>query len=341
MRIRSLFAVAALAATLAGPAAAARFNQVIAFGDSLSDPGNAAALSGGAFPPASLYPFGTFSNGPTAVEYLAASYGVATVGGWPNAAGANNFAVGGARVGTSNYNVQAPSPPGLGEAFPALVNTGMTYQIARFAASSPVIDPSKTLFTLWGAPNDFFLGFHIQGVEGVPVDFGALVQLTVVTLSNHIGTLAGLGARHILVPNMPDLGLTPDAIARGPSFAAQATFLSDAFNAGLASAIAANQAALAPLGIKLYTADTAATLRAAAADPAAFGLTNVDTPCLLVPGAPTDCTGFLYYDGVHPTTYAHAVLAEQFRVAVVPEPATWAIMLLGLAAVGGLARRRR
>ena len=50
------------------------------------------------------------------------------------------------------------------------------------------------------------------------------------------------------------------------------------------------------------------------------------------------CAGYLYFDGVHPTTAAHALLADAFAAAV-PEPETWALMLTGLAAVA-LARRR-
>ncbi|WP_159712052.1 SGNH/GDSL hydrolase family protein [Geminicoccus flavidas] len=42
------------------------------------------------------------------------------------------------------------------------------------------------------------------------------------------------------------------------------------------------------------------------ADPAAFGFTDIVTPC----SGATRCEGHLFWDQVHPTTYAHGRLAE-------------------------------
>jgi phospholipase/lecithinase/hemolysin len=63
----------------AAPVHAAAFTKLVVFGDSLSDPGNAAALSSGVFPGT---PDGRVSNGPVAAELLAASFGATTVKGW-------------------------------------------------------------------------------------------------------------------------------------------------------------------------------------------------------------------------------------------------------------------
>jgi hypothetical protein len=98
--IALVFALASLVTSAAG---AATYTSLYVFGDSLSDPGNAAALTGGPaapfFPPFPPYVSGHFSNGPTAAEYLATKLGVTVSGGWPTAGGANNMAAGGALTG--------------------------------------------------------------------------------------------------------------------------------------------------------------------------------------------------------------------------------------------------
>ncbi len=342
-RLRPLLAALALAGAAAA-APAAPYSSLIVFGDSLSDPGNAAALTPGAggpfFPPPPYA--GTFSNGPTAAQYLAAAYGAPVVGGWPDAAGATNFAVGGARTGSGNYNVLVDSPAGLGARYPALGDTGIAQQIARYAASRDpaAFDPARTLFLLWGGPNDIFYGLALQRA-GVPVDFGAVVRDAVGNLSSDIAALASLGARNILVPGLPDLGLTPGFLVAGAASSAFATGLSDAFNATLDAAIDAARASLAPSGVQLREFDTAQYLRDIAASPPA-GLANVAGACIADTAAlAAGCPGYLFFDDVHPTTQAYALLARQFELAAaLPEPATLALLAAGVVLLGTRRRGR-
>ncbi|MEG8038336.1 PEPxxWA-CTERM sorting domain-containing protein [Sphingomonas sp. LR60] len=91
------------------------------------------------------------------------------------------------------------------------------------------------------------------------------------------------------------------------------------------------------------------------ANPAAFDL---PTPLILpVPGqddttcqgakAFPACTGYFSLDGTHPTTAIHRALYNDinakfgFGLAAVPEPTTWAMLLLGFATVGAALRRDR
>ena len=79
---------------------------------------------------------------------------------------------------------------------------------------------------------------------------------------------------------------------------------------------------------------------AIALDPSAFGFTNVTDACGAIVGA--NCSTYEYWDGIHPTTTAHLLIADAFvAVATVPEPSTWAMMILGFAGVGFMAYRRR
>ncbi len=53
---------------------------------------------------------------------------------------------------------------------------------------------------------------------------------------------------------------------------------------------------------------------------------------------PMTTTSGLFWDGVHPTTYAHSILGAEFRAAV-PEPES--ILLLAIGLLGIFVTRRR
>lgn len=337
-------ALAALAGATGG-AQAATYSQLVVFGDSLSDPGNAALMSGNNFPPSPLPYAGPFSNGPTAAQYMAQMLGGGTVLGWPAAtAASNNFAVGGATTGNGNFNVITDSPAGLGLAFPALAATGMAQQVAAYAAQHPSVAlADETLFMLWGGANDLYLGLGTVGPAGMP----AVIASTVTNLVNDILVLVGLGATHFLVPNLPDLGLTPEAVEAGGAAQALASGLSLAYNTALDGALDGLRAAPGMAGVSLVEFDAAALLAAVVSDPAAWGFSNVTDRCFdardvagTLPNVLGGCAGYLYFDHIHSTTAAHQVLAEAMLAAAVPEPGM-AWLLLPAVLAGGLAARRR
>ncbi len=79
---------------------------------------------------------------------------------------------------------------------------------------------------------------------------------------------------------------------------------------------------------------------AIALDPSAFGFTNVTDACGAIVGA--NCSTYEHWDGIHPTAAAHMVIANEFlAVAAVPEPSTWAMMILGFAGIGFMAQGAR
>ena len=211
-----------------------------------------------------------------------------------------------------------------------LSNTGILNQVGAFLAGGPVIDPLHSLFLVWGGPDDFFL-------DPSP----AAAANAVNNLANSIGALYLGGARRFLVPNMPDLSLTPFGRALPPLERAGLQALSAGFNVGLEAALSAADGLP---GIDIVRFDTFGLVAAITSNPAAFGFANAEVPCLsgtyetgvLVCADPDS---YVFWDSLHPTTAGHRALGDAFADAVAPEPAVVALTGLGLAL--GLMRRAR
>ena len=277
-------------------ASAGSFTAVISYGDSLSDNGNLYAVS--AYPPPPYWN-GRFSNGTVTVEQLAGSLGSPLM----------DFAWGGATTGLGNY-VDGGTQTSFGaHGFP-----GMQPELAM---SMSTIKPiaSTSLFVVWGGPNDFLTnGFTT-----------ATADTAVSDLLSIISQLKTAGAQHILVPGMPDLGLTPDYYG-----SAGATAMSLYFNHELTT--------LLPNGVIYF--NTFNFMHQVVANPGGYGFTDVQDPCFNGKTVCSDPNQYLFWDGFHPTTAADAILAAQFEKAVTPEPSTFLMLGTGLVGIAGVLRRK-
>ena len=108
-RQETLLACLAITALVLGAAAQANgqapFDEIIVFGDSLSDTGNVFISSGG--PPSPPYFDGRFSNGPVTVERVADRLGLPAPS--PSLIGGTNFARGGAETGPGFGSIGTPN----------------------------------------------------------------------------------------------------------------------------------------------------------------------------------------------------------------------------------------
>ncbi|WP_164490776.1 autotransporter domain-containing protein [Pseudoxanthomonas sp. Root630] len=299
------------------------YTQTVFFGDSLTDAGYFRPLL-----PASVRAVtGQFTTNPGFVwsQYLAEYYGTSAYANGNGQVG-TNYAAGGARVGTNTTGALGPIP-----SLATQVNTYLTSTGGR-------ADPNA-LYTVWGGANDLFT--ITSGGANPTTTIGAAVTAQV----GIIGTLQAAGARYILVPTIPDLGVTPGFRAQGTAAAAAGTQLSTTYNTALFDAI--NTA-----GFRVIPLDTFTLLQEIVASPAEYGFANVTgTACqpqitansltcnptsYVTPNAPDT---YAFADGVHPTSKAHSILS-QYAVAMLEGPRQIALLPY-TASVHGRARADR
>ena len=282
VRNSGLALVASLAFSAASTAADKPFSKIVTFGDSLSDTGNAFLYTGGFYPAPPNAP-GRISNGKIWVEHLADSLGI-------ELQAEDQHAVAGARSDHGNFMVNFGLPLG---------DTGLLSQVEEFLvdAGPGGADPDA-LYTVWIGANDIFTTLTFGG------DMNIAVYHAIQNTAQAVGALAGHGARHIVVANLPDLGLTPFGLALGAGFSAQLSGLTNAYNAGLEQALVA----LDGYGIHTIRFDASGLIREIAPNPVAFGLVN---PTDQAVDSGDDESGYLFWDGVHPTTAGHRIVADR------------------------------
>ncbi|MBD2662911.1 lipolytic enzyme [Richelia sinica FACHB-800] len=303
-------------------ASAAQFSGIYSFGDSLTDTGNVYNGTFGQIPQSPPYADGRFSNGFIWVEYLSQQLGLQPTlfSEIPINPQGVNFAVGGAATGPNNALVPSSQ-------------TGLLSQVWAFANFNPQADPNA-LYTVWAGANDLI---YVK-----PQDYGDInqtISTAVQNLTSALGFLGGLGAKNLMVFNLPDLGKLPVAQLgnRNPAVLSAAT---QAYNSALATAL--NGFSQNP-GLNIISVDTYSLFNQAIASPASFGLTNVTDPCLDTINQ-TLCSNpneYLFWDYSHPATGVHRVIAGA-ALAAIPEPS----VLLGMFALGiltttGVVKRKK
>jgi len=260
----------------------APFSKLVVFGDSISDNGNLFGATGGAIPPVPYYVNGHFSNGQVWVEYLAEQLAIAD--------DLENYAFGGACSGRESYVSFAYGIPGL---------PGLQDEIDMFAAVSGGRADPRALYIVQAGANDIFLWTE-SGMPSSLVDFADQVARNI---ADAVSRLKKMGARHILVVDIADLGLTPDAQASG--FEELLSVVTQTVNTAVAAKLKTDKHDRGPV-IGLFS--MYAAMHAIVDDAALFGFSNITYPYLMVLAGDPD--GFLFWDGVHPTTMGHGALAD-------------------------------
>jgi outer membrane lipase/esterase len=311
------FLAAALAIATAPAFAGGPYSQTYFFGDSLTDAGFFRPLL-----PASVRPVtGQFTTNPGFVwsQWLADYYGTSAA---PNGNGqtGTNYAAGGARVGVNTTGALGPQP-------------SLATQMNNYLTANGGRADSRALYSVWGGANDLF------AITNAGADPTTTIANAVTSEIGIVATLRNAGAQYILVSNIPDLGITPAFRALGATAQAQGSALATNYNNALFNGLASN-------GLRVIPLDTFNLLREIAANPAAYGFTNITgTACQPQITAnsltcnptsyvtPNAADTYLFADGVHPTSRAHQILS-QYAVSVLEAPRQIAALPHSTAVVG-------
>ncbi|RYZ71259.1 MAG: autotransporter domain-containing protein [Lysobacteraceae bacterium] len=297
--------VLALALAAAPAFAGEVYSETYFFGDSLTDSGHFQNT----LPAGIRDQAGRFTTNPGWIwaQWVADHYGTDAT---TDNQGGTNYAIGGARIDT-----------------PVVNTLPVTGQVELYLANHGGRADPDALYTVWGGGNDL-LAF----------DFSAPVGAQMVEA---VSRLQDAGARYVLVPTVPDAGLTPFAISAGGAVPALATTIANSFNQNIFGALAA-------AGLRIIPLNTFQLQQEIVADAGRFGFTNIgSTACTgssltctpadyVVPGA--DQT-YVFADGVHPSSATHRILAD-YAVSVLEGPRQVA-MLSNSAAFTGRARADR
>lgn len=307
-RLSLVLAMFGLAASAVAQPAQRSFSNSYFFGDSLTDSGNLFAATGSPPPP---YFQGRVSNGPTYAEYLASGLVAALT--TPTNPARLNFAFAGATATTATLN-----PPNL------------SMQIGLYQSRGITANPNGLYVVLAGA-NDLLNGIQVPSNQNAT----AMTNLGVgasTAVTGAVQALAGLGAKNILVMNLPDISRTP-RFTTG-SGASGALFMQNgvlAYNRDITGRIGA-----LPLSsdVRVTVVDMASIFNQMLLTPQRFGfsVTNQEYLGVLASGAnPGDVNNYIFWDGIHPTTKAHALIAQVLTEVLNPE------FVLGAAAAQGTA----
>jgi outer membrane lipase/esterase len=301
---------------------ASSFSDLTVFGDSLSDNGNAFLFTSGVVPGANYgsYTFPNtnlttthFSDGPNTTPVAAGPAGIWVDQLATKLGVADPLPVASQNPTASNYAV--------GGAETSSGAQSIANQVALFTTSHPGGASATGLYAFWGGANNVIDG-------ATPTEAASAAD----NIASYITALHGEGAQHFLWLNLPLLGDTPEGQINRATWNAASAAFNDEW--------ALDLAALEGNGIQVDGVNIGGLFSNIVANPGAFGLTNVTQPAQ-GQNLSTDA-GYLFWDGLHPTSAGHALVADAAFASLTstPEPASAGFACIGLLTFGLMVMKR-
>ena len=176
-------------------------------------------------------------------------------------------------------------------------------------------------------------------LASLQTDLATLTQKTLTTVIGGVQSIIGLDVNDLIVMTLPDFSVIPAFNGALAPVGAALAETAKTYNTLLEMELDKLRSDTVKITtVDIFDALSDTTLLAEA------GFTDIDNAC--IDAGVTRCEGFLYFDGIHPASQGHALIAAQTREALaetyapVPLPAS-ALFLLSALGAGVVIRRRR
>lgn len=257
-----------------------------------------------------------------------------------NNPGCTVYSQGGSRVtnpiGPANAALtQSPDPAVAAQGLLGQLTVPLVTQVANHLATYGAFRRDDLVLVLAGGNDLFMLSGAIParvtalaptlGVEAATqTAVGEAVQAMGVAgaeLATLVRTqMLARGAQRVVVVNLPNVGITPSSIGQGPEAQGLASTMAQTFNSQLAAGLANTRGVLMvdayARGTTQATDGTFSNVEDVACDTAspANPLQGASLTCTTASAlAGVDVSRYAYADSVHPTPYAHRLLADYVR----------------------------
>ena len=269
--------------------------NIVVFGDSLSDTGNIASVSEGGTLPPPFFEGSRISNGPVAVEIAAELAGdtllpsLHLVGG----NGGLNYAVAGARA--------------AGEA-----PIDLPTQVGAFLLSQGGIAPADKTYIMFIGGND------VRDARDAPLQEAyGIIRTATNGVEEQLNLLVNAGAQSIMVVTTPDIGKIPETLEQatdrqGRRLQFRASWLTHLFNLRVERAVKEIEQ---NNGLDLVILDINDIFDNITGDAAARGFSNTTEACLNTTtfefnegcGFGANFDQFVFFDQIHPSARTHEI----------------------------------
>jgi phospholipase/lecithinase/hemolysin len=196
----------------------------------------------------------------------------------------------------------------------------LSFEVGQFLSDFGGGAPPEYLYVMWIGANDLNDALNALAIDPTLATSQAIIGAAVAAEIGNIQVLYSAGARTFLIPTAPNFALSPLVRPLNQPVPYLATLFAAGYDAALGQALDQMEASLP--GIDFIRFNANAVFEQIQSDPDHFGIGDALNSCLTfgVTGNAICSTPnkYLFWDGIHPTTAGHSLVAAAALDALTP-----------------------